>query len=40
MTHVTVAYGTADQPAGPIIAALGDPVRSRRFTLDSLSLVT
>lgn len=37
--HVTVAYSVADQPAGPIIAALGKSVPERRFTITSLDLV-
>jgi 2'-5' RNA ligase len=37
--HVTVAYSTADQPTAPIIDRLGDRAPTRRFTIDSVSLV-
>jgi 2'-5' RNA ligase len=37
--HITVSYSTAEQPAGPIIAALGRSVRPRNILIDSVSLV-
>ncbi len=37
--HVTVAYSTADQPAAPIIAALGRNVPRRKVEISALSLV-
>jgi 2'-5' RNA ligase len=37
--HVTIAYSTADQPAGPIISALGRSVPEREILIDSLNLV-
>lgn len=37
--HMTVAYSTAGQAAAPIIAALGTSVPTKRFVLDTLSLV-
>lgn len=37
--HVTVAYSTADQPTAPIVDRLGDHVPTRRFTIDTVSLV-
>lgn len=37
--HVTVAYSTASQPAGPIVAALGMRLPSRTATIRSVSLV-
>jgi 2'-5' RNA ligase len=37
--HVTVSYSTAEQPAGPIISALGRSVRQRQISIDSLTLV-
>jgi hypothetical protein len=36
---MTVSYSTADQPAGPIIAALGTSIRSRHLQIRSVSLV-
>ncbi|MFC4908913.1 2'-5' RNA ligase family protein [Actinomadura gamaensis] len=38
--HVTVAYSTADQPAAPIISALGRRLPSASLTLDTLQLVS
>jgi hypothetical protein len=35
----SVSYSTADQPAGPIIAALGTAIRSRHLQIRSVSLV-
>jgi hypothetical protein len=37
--HVTLAYSTLDQPAGPIIAALGRELPECQLTLDAVSLV-
>jgi 2'-5' RNA ligase len=37
--HVTVCYSTSDQPAAPIIAALGRNLPERQFQVSSLSLV-
>lgn len=37
--HVTVSYSTAQQPAGPIIEALGTALTPRTVVVDSLSLV-
>jgi 2'-5' RNA ligase len=37
--HVTVCYSTSDQPAGPIIAALGRELPERQFQVSALSLV-
>jgi 2'-5' RNA ligase len=37
--HVTVAYSTASQPAGPIVAALGMRLPSCTATIRSVSLV-
>lgn len=37
--HVTVAYSTTGQPAGPIIDGLGTSVSDRLFTIAALSLV-
>jgi 2'-5' RNA ligase len=37
--HVTLAYSTADQPAGPIIAALGSELPPCEVTIRSVSLV-
>jgi 2'-5' RNA ligase len=37
--HATVAYSTADQPAGPLIEALGTRLPDRTATLHSISLV-
>jgi 2'-5' RNA ligase len=37
--HVTVAYSTAVQPAGPIIAALGRELPSCQVTLSCIDLV-
>jgi 2'-5' RNA ligase superfamily len=37
--HVTVAYSTAVQPAGPIIAALGRELPSCQVTLNRIDLV-
>lgn len=37
--HITVAYSTADQPAGPMISALGIVVPRRAVTIDAVTLV-
>jgi 2'-5' RNA ligase len=37
--HVTLCYSTSQQPAGPIIAALGAALPSREVTIDRLDLV-
>lgn len=37
--HMTVAYSTTEQPAQPIISALGKAVPERRIVIDSLTLV-
>jgi len=37
--HVTVAYSTEDQPADPVIAALGRELPAGQITIDSVSLV-
>jgi hypothetical protein len=37
--HMTVSYSTADQPAEPIISALGKDVPTRRIAIDQLNLV-
>jgi 2'-5' RNA ligase len=37
--HVTVAYSTQEQVAGPIVAALGRELPSCQVTIDSVSLV-
>jgi 2'-5' RNA ligase len=37
--HVTISYSTAEQPAGPIISALGKTVRQRQVGIDSMTLV-
>jgi 2'-5' RNA ligase len=37
--HVTVAYSTQDQPAGPIIAALGRELPECPVTIDTIHLV-
>ena len=37
--HVTVSYSTAEQPAGPIIAALGKELPSCEVRISSVSLV-
>jgi hypothetical protein len=34
-----VSCSTADQPAGPVIAALGKSVPTRRIAIDALQLV-
>jgi 2'-5' RNA ligase len=39
MPHVTVAYSTAVQPAGPIIAALGRELPECKITVSSVSLI-
>jgi 2'-5' RNA ligase len=39
LPHVTVAYSTAEQPAGPIIAALGSELPTCRITVDTVSLI-
>lgn len=37
--HVTIAYSTAEQPAGPIIAALGRELPARDVVIGNVSLV-
>jgi 2'-5' RNA ligase len=37
--HVTIAYSTTDQPAGPIIEALGRNLPQRQFQVSAVSLV-
>jgi len=37
--HITLAYGTADRPAGPIIAGLGHDLPERGLVITSMSLV-
>lgn len=37
--HVTLCYSTTQQPAAPIIAALGKSLPTREVTIDKLSLV-
>ena len=37
--HMTVAYSTTEQPAGPIVSALGKSIRERQILIDSLTLV-
>jgi 2'-5' RNA ligase len=37
--HVTIAYSTAEQPAEPIIAALGRELPAQEITIDNVSLV-
>ncbi|MEU8107094.1 2'-5' RNA ligase family protein [Nonomuraea muscovyensis] len=37
--HITIAYSTANQPAAPLIEALGPSLPARELTLDSVSLV-
>lgn len=37
--HMTLCYSTGDQPAAPVIAALGKSVPSDPVTVDTLSLV-
>ncbi|MEV0108541.1 2'-5' RNA ligase family protein [Nocardia sp. NPDC050799] len=37
--HVTVAYSTADQPAGPLISALGVVMPRREALIDTVTLV-
>jgi 2'-5' RNA ligase len=37
--HVTLCYSTSEQPAGPIIAALGQDLPGCRVRVDALSLV-
>jgi hypothetical protein len=39
MPHVTVAYSTAAQPGGPIIAALGRELPECKITVSSVSLI-
>jgi hypothetical protein len=38
-SHVTLCYSTSQQPAVPIIAALGKSLPPREVTIDKLSLV-
>ena len=37
--HITLCYSTAQQPAQPIITALGKQLPARRIDIDALSLV-
>jgi hypothetical protein len=37
--HVTLCYSTSQQPAAPIISALGKTLPTREITIDKLSLV-
>lgn len=37
--HMTVSYSTTEQPAEPILSALGKTVRERRILINSLTLV-
>jgi 2'-5' RNA ligase len=37
--HVTLSYSTSEQPAGPVIAALGKDLPVCRVSVDALSLV-
>jgi len=37
--HVTLCYSTSQQPAAPIIAALGRSLSAREVTIDKLNLV-
>lgn len=37
--HMTVSYSTAEQPAEPILSALGKSLRERQIIIDSLTLV-
>lgn len=37
--HITVAYSTGDQPAGPIIASLGKDIPACTVHIDAVSLV-
>lgn len=37
--HITIAYSTADGPAGPIIEVLGRGLPNREITISSVSLV-
>ena len=37
--HATLCYSTSQQPAAPIIAALGKALPTREVTIDKLSLV-
>ena len=37
--HITICYSTADQPAAPIIAALGEHLPQRNVEITGLSLV-
>jgi len=37
--HVSVAYSTAEQPDGPVIAALGRELPAGQITVDSVSLI-
>jgi 2'-5' RNA ligase len=37
--HVTIAYSTSDQPAGPVIEALGRNLPERQFQVSAVSLV-
>jgi 2'-5' RNA ligase len=37
--HMTIAYSETEQPAEPLIAALGREVQSHEFTVDAVTLV-
>jgi hypothetical protein len=37
--HMTVSYSVADQPADPVITALGKSVPAKHIRIDALSLV-
>jgi 2'-5' RNA ligase len=37
--HMTIAYSEAEQPAGPLITALGRELHSREITISAVSLV-
>jgi hypothetical protein len=39
MPHMTLCYSTSQQPAAPVIAALGRELPGCEVTLDKLSLV-
>jgi len=39
MPHMTVSYSTTEQPAKPIVSALGESIRERQILVDSLTLV-
>ncbi|MGP4030011.1 2'-5' RNA ligase family protein [Actinomadura sp. 3N407] len=37
--HMTIAYSETDQPAGPLISALGRELPTRHVTIDTVTLV-